>query len=101
MAGVSTPELAAAVSGAGGLGSIGVGAADAATAGEMIAATRARTDRAFNVNVFVHAAARADTVREAQWLETLRPLLIFLHEFDKNLVGEHKFKFWKCNKFVF
>jgi nitronate monooxygenase len=45
MAGVSTPAMAAAVSDAGGLGSIGVGAADAATAGEMIAAVRARSSR--------------------------------------------------------
>ena len=36
MAGVSTPEMAAAVSNAGGLGSIGVGAVDAETARRMI-----------------------------------------------------------------
>lgn len=41
MAGVSTPDLAAAVSNAGGLGSIGVGATDAAGARAMIRATRA------------------------------------------------------------
>lgn len=55
MAGVSTPTLAAAVSNAGALGSIGVGAIDAAGARMMIAELRARTDRAFNVNLFVHA----------------------------------------------
>lgn len=72
MAGVATPELAAAVSNAGGLGSIGVGATDAAGARAMIAATQALTDRAFNVNVFVHATARADKDREQLWLEALR-----------------------------
>ncbi|MDB5967228.1 MAG: nitronate monooxygenase [Polaromonas sp.] len=77
MAGVSTPDLAAAVSNAGGLGSIGVGAADAVNARAMIHATRARTERAFNVNLFVHAAAKADASREKRWIEALRPL--FLH----------------------
>ncbi len=74
MAGVSTPAMAAAVSNAGGLGSIAVGATDAAGAQAMIAATRAQTDRPFNVNVFVHATARADAAREAQWIAALRPV---------------------------
>ena len=77
MAGVSTPAMAAAVSEAGGLGSIGVGAGSAATAGEMIAAVRARSNRALNVNLFCHRPAKADAVREAAWLERLRP------EFDR------------------
>ncbi|MCP8890169.1 nitronate monooxygenase [Sphingomonas faeni] len=76
MAGVSTPDLAAAVSNVGGLGSIGIGAIDAAGARAMIEATRARTDRAFNVNVFVHQAAQADAAREARWLEAMRPLFV-------------------------
>lgn len=74
MAGVSTPDLAAAVSNAGGLGSIGIGATDAAGARAMIDAVRARTTRVFNVNLFVHATAIADEEREARWLEALRPL---------------------------
>lgn len=73
MAGVSTPEMAAGVSNAGGLGSIGVGATDAAGAREMIGATRALTDRPFNVNLFVHASPRADAARERAWLDALRP----------------------------
>ena len=52
MADVSTPEMAATVSNAGGLGSIGVGPVDAETTRQMIAAVRSRTDRPFNVNVF-------------------------------------------------
>ena len=62
MAGVSTPEMAAAVSNAGGLGSIGVGAVDAEGARRMIAAVRARTDRPFNVNVFCHRPDRKSVV---------------------------------------
>lgn len=73
MAGVSTPELAAEVSNAGALGSIGVGATDVAGARAMIDELRARTDRAFNVNVFVHQTPVPDPVREAAWLDALKP----------------------------
>jgi len=74
MAGVSTPRLAAEVSNAGGLGSIGVGATDAIGARAMIEETRARTQRAFNVNLFVHAAPRVDLHREKAWLDALAPI---------------------------
>lgn len=68
------PALAAAVSNAGGLGSIGVGATDAAGARSMIASVRARTVRAFNVNLFVHTPAADDEAREAAWLHALAPI---------------------------
>lgn len=74
MAGVSTPLLAASVSEAGGLGSIGVGATDAAGARMMIEELRSRTARAFNVNLFVHAKAQPDLSRETEWLNALAPL---------------------------
>jgi len=73
MAGVSTPEMAAAVSNAGGLGAIGVGAVDARGAAQMIAAFRELSARSLHVNVFCHAPARADLERVARWLERLRP----------------------------
>jgi nitronate monooxygenase len=73
MAGTSTPEMAAAVSDAGGLGSIGVGAMTAKAAGDAIAAFRARSSRSLNINVFCHRPARPDPAREAAWLERLRP----------------------------
>jgi nitronate monooxygenase len=73
MAGVSTPALAAAGSNAGGLGSIGVGATDADGGRSMIDEVRARTRRAFNVNLFVHAAPVPDPTREAAWLDWLAP----------------------------
>jgi nitronate monooxygenase len=71
MAGVSTPEMAAAVSNAGGVGSLGVGSVDADATREMIAAVRARTGRPFQVNVFCHQPAVADAAREASWLARL------------------------------
>src|SRR4051794_24240162 len=73
MAGISTLELAAAVSNAGGLGSIGVGGVDAETTRQMIAAFRASTNRPFNVNVFCHRSAVADEAKEAAWLARLAP----------------------------
>lgn len=74
MAGVSTPQLAAAVSNAGGMGSLGIGASTVEQAREAIKATRALTKRPFNVNVFCHAPAQRDAQREAAWLSHLAPL---------------------------
>ncbi len=73
MAGISTPSLAAAVSNAGALGSIGVGATNVAGARTMIRSVRERTSRSFNVNLFCHRPARAEPTVEAAWLERLRP----------------------------
>jgi nitronate monooxygenase len=73
MAGVSTPALAAAVSNAGGLGSLGVGAMNAESARKVIRDTRALTAKPFNINVFCHSAATADERVERQWLNWLAP----------------------------
>jgi nitronate monooxygenase len=73
MAGVSTPAMAAAVSNAGALGSLGVAAAGAEGARKMIAAARERTQRPLHVNVFCHQPAKSNTAVEAAWLECLRP----------------------------
>ena len=73
MAGVSSPALAAEVSNAGALGSIGVGGTDAERARKMIMAVRERSERSLNVNVFCHTPARGDNTVEATWLEYLRP----------------------------
>jgi nitronate monooxygenase len=73
MAGVSSPAMAAAVANAGALGSIGVGATDAAGASRMIAEVRARSTRSLHVNVFCHRPPRAEAAREAAWIEHLRP----------------------------
>ena len=74
MAGVATPALAAAVSNAGGLGSIGVGATDASGARTMIEELRSRTERPFNVNLFVHEPPVVDKERETAWLKWMAPL---------------------------
>ena len=74
MAGVSSPAMAAAVSAAGGLGSIGVGATDAAGAREMIAAVRARHAGPLNVNLFCHRPAVTNAAVEAAWTERFRPI---------------------------
>ena len=74
MAGVSTPTLAAAVSNAGGLGSIAVGATDATAARMMVSELRSRIERPFNVNVFVHQSPRQNSKREAAWLSALDPM---------------------------
>jgi nitronate monooxygenase len=76
MAGVSSAAMAAAISHAGGLGSIGVGATSADGAREMIRQVRARTDRAFNVNVFCHRPARRDEAIERAWIARLSPELM-------------------------
>ncbi|MGD9664982.1 MAG: NAD(P)H-dependent flavin oxidoreductase [Novosphingobium sp.] len=73
MAGVSTPALAAAVSDAGALGSIAVGAVESSEARAMLLEVRSRTQRSFNVNVFVHKPARAMPERESAWLSALAP----------------------------
>ncbi|HTU57928.1 MAG TPA: nitronate monooxygenase [Polyangiales bacterium] len=75
MAGVSTPELAAAVSNAGALGAISVGAASLSDAAKLIDATRERTRAALNVNVFCHAPARHDAARERAHIERFTPQL--------------------------
>ncbi|MDO7836192.1 nitronate monooxygenase [Sphingobium sp. HBC34] len=74
MAGTSTPDMAAAVSNAGALGSIALGAVDAPAARAMIDAVRARTDRPFNVNLFVHTPAQAKPDVEQRWIAALAPL---------------------------
>ncbi|AHV91087.1 nitronate monooxygenase [Bordetella holmesii] len=73
MAGVSTPAMAAAVSNAGALGALGLGAGNAQAARQAIDATRALTQRPFAVNVFCHRPGVADPVSQAAWLRALAP----------------------------
>ncbi|MHC8304843.1 NAD(P)H-dependent flavin oxidoreductase [Pseudomonas sp. PB3P13] len=69
MVGVSNPKLAAAVSNAGALGSIGLGASDPNQGRDLIRQTRALTDNPFNVNMFCHRPATFDHARNNAWLE--------------------------------
>lgn len=74
MAGVSTPQLAAAVSNSGGLGSIGIGASTPEQAEKMIRQTCALTAGPINVNVFCHAAAQRNPQLEQAWIARFQPL---------------------------
>ena len=73
MVGVSTPRLAATVSEAGALGSLGTAAAGIDEIAAQIRQTRELTAQPFNVNLFCHAPAVADPAREAAWLAYLAP----------------------------
>lgn len=73
MAGVSTPAMAAAVSNAGALGSLGVGPVSAPVARDMILQTRSLTARSININVFCHHPVVGQDPREADWLFRLEP----------------------------
>ncbi|WP_413664943.1 NAD(P)H-dependent flavin oxidoreductase [Microbulbifer sp. CNSA002] len=73
MAGVSTPALAAAVSNAGGLGSLGLGACSVEKAADEIRCTHDQTEHPFNVNLFCHQPPTKDPQREQAWLSHLAP----------------------------
>lgn len=74
MAGISTPQLAAAVSNAGGLGSLGLGSSSLEHARATIVETQELTSKPFNVNVFCHEPAQRDATKETAWLNYLSPL---------------------------
>jgi len=73
MAGSQGSALAAAVSGAGGLGSLPCALLGAEGVGEEIGAIRARTDKPFNLNFFCHVESEPDEARERAWRERLAP----------------------------
>jgi len=73
MAGFVTAGLAAAVSDAGGLGSIGCAAMPPELAVKTIIELRAMTRKPFNANFFCHTPATADAAREQAWRERLSP----------------------------
>ena len=70
--GPSTPELAAAVGGAGGLGFVAGGYRTPDALRDDIAHTRALTDRPFGVNLFVPSGAAADPAVVRRYAESLR-----------------------------
>jgi len=73
MAGTSTVALAAAVSNAGGLGSLGLGICDVEQAREQIQLLKQATSKPFNINFFCHQPAIADSSREQEWIDILQP----------------------------
>ena len=73
MAGVQGSALAAAVSAAGGLGSLPAAMLSPDALRAEVAEIRRRTDRPFNVNFFCHTAPAFDAERDAAWREALAP----------------------------
>ncbi|WP_410216604.1 NAD(P)H-dependent flavin oxidoreductase [Paracoccus sp. (in: a-proteobacteria)] len=74
MAGVATPAMAAAVSEAGALGSLGLCAASPESARQAINDVQQRTAAPFNVNFFCHAKPMRDPAVEAAWIARTAPL---------------------------
>ncbi|WP_327675919.1 nitronate monooxygenase [Kitasatospora sp. NBC_00458] len=70
--GASTPELVAAVNGAGGLGFLAAGYKSAAAVAEQVRLVRETTDRPFGVNLFVPAGP-GDPAAVAAYRDRLRP----------------------------
>ncbi|MDH6127056.1 nitronate monooxygenase [Kitasatospora sp. GP82] len=70
--GASTPELVAAVGGAGGLGFLAAGYLTAGAMAEQVRRTRELTDRPFGMNLFVPAEP-SDPAAVAAYRERLRP----------------------------
>lgn len=79
MAGVTTPQLAAEVSNAGGLGALGLGANTPAQALQQILATQALTDRAFQVNFFCHQSVELTPLQTQAWRDYMLP---FFRQYD-------------------
>ena len=71
MAGTSTPELAAAVSNAGGMGSLGLASTGAEGSQKEIMQLQGSTNQSFNVNYFVNRTPIREPEREARWLAHL------------------------------
>lgn len=74
MAGAATPELAAAVTNAGGLGSIGAAVLGPDELRDTAAALREATDGPFNLNFFCHEQPSLDDAAAAAASERVRPL---------------------------
>jgi nitronate monooxygenase len=73
MAGVQGNALAAAVSNAGGLGSLPCAILGADAMRSELTALASATSAPFNVNFFCHTPPRADAQREARWRAALAP----------------------------
>jgi nitronate monooxygenase len=90
MAGLGTVDLAAAVSNAGGFGSIGCAIMAPEFVAKTVAELRRLTTKPINLNFFCHDPARADAAREHAWhekfgdtacavVEDVRPEVVSFH----------------------
>lgn len=73
MAGASTPSMAAAVTRAGGIGSLGVALQSTEATRADCEEIRASTNGAYNINFFVHKDAISDATKGAAAREQLKP----------------------------
>lgn len=73
MAGVQLGKLAAAISDAGGLGSLPCALLAPESMGAELDLIRARTSKPYNVNFFCHVPPQPDAAREMAWREALVP----------------------------
>ena len=78
MAGNTTPEMVVAVSEAGGLGSLACAQYTLQQTREAVAAVRAGTGRAFNLNFFCHTPPEPDPGRALAWRAALAPFYVEL-----------------------
>ena len=76
MAGASTPEMAIAVSEAGGLGSLPSALYTSAELRQSLDAVRAGAQRPINVNFFCHTEPPDDSARQAAWRHRLAPYYV-------------------------
>ncbi|CDO94429.1 unnamed protein product [Kluyveromyces dobzhanskii CBS 2104] len=91
MAGVSTPELAATVSNAGGLGSLGLGSSSVEKAKSAIIATQKLTKKPFQVNFFCHEPQEVNVEAASKWIDFLKPVFVqFDSEPKQNLTKIYK-----------
>lgn len=74
MGGTATPQLAAAVCEAGGLGGLGLVGCSVQEAATLIDETAARTSHAFNVNFFCHQQKNCTPALGRGWIESAGPL---------------------------
>ena len=68
MAGVSTPELAAAVSNAGAIGALGLGASGWESAASQVSAFRALSEGPLHLNFFCHDEPERNPTLETAWI---------------------------------
>jgi nitronate monooxygenase len=87
MAGETTPELAAAVSEAGGLGSLGCATFSCEDVHHAVRRLRDLTDKPFNLNFFCHHDPAEETTKREAWLERLKP---FYDELGVDPPGPHE-----------
>jgi nitronate monooxygenase len=82
MAGSTSPELAAAVSNAGAMGSLGCAMMGPDKVRDEILELRSATNRAFNINFFCHEPPGENTIKNVRAVELLQPF------YDEHELGE-------------